>query len=446
MNIFSYPKERANQLALTLILALVVWTSIVLLFTRIWSDTFPGVIGYVTEGLLLLILGYVLFHPDIGRKHIFKKLQNPINFAFLLFIGFALISMFINNVPLAQGVLGVRAIFQFILLTIIVLLLDIPESWVKRLFHVILGMAVIQSIVGIGQVILGVPLPLTDMEGRRSVSIGEEIRAFGFMDSSNTLAAFIIVAVLLTVLYIFMYRSQLNRKSKILYIVLLSILMIALTLTFSRQAFLALIGCFGLLGLLFRKNKAFKIMLISSATLLVLFIVGYGLAMIFLEGFAQRNLNTFDLLRNYRVLMILSGLMVFTFNPIFGVGPGMFGSNAAFFFNSPFHEFMMDDIPDDMTTVDNNALYVFVEYGIIGTILFLYLFFRIFKLMISMAESLSPAVLWISVFVLAFGIAFLLMGTLSTVWENQPISIFFWLFLGIAVNWYNRGKTAAKET
>ncbi|GAK11608.1 hypothetical protein [Geomicrobium sp. JCM 19039] len=313
MNIFAYPKEKANQLALTGVLILVLWTTINLLFTRVWS-IFPGIVGYLGEGLLVLILGYVLFHPELGRKNIWHKLKNPINFSFLLFVGFAFLSMFMNNVPFAQGIFGLRALFQFVLLVIIILLLDVPFRWVKTLFYAIIGMALIQAIVGIIQVIAGIPLPLHNMEERRSVAIGEEIRAFGFMDSSNTLAGFLIVAILLIALYLFMYRSGIPKKHKAIFIGMIAIMAIALTLTFSRQAFLALIGCLGLIGLLFRHNKTFRIMLIVSIGLGVLFVVGYGLALLFLEGFAQRNFYTFDFSRNYRVLMMLAGLQVFMFS------------------------------------------------------------------------------------------------------------------------------------
>ncbi|GAJ97498.1 hypothetical protein [Geomicrobium sp. JCM 19055] len=76
MNIFAYPKEKANRLALTGVLLLVFWTTINLLFTRVWS-IFPGVVGYLGEALLVALLGYVLFHPELGRKHIWTKLKKP---------------------------------------------------------------------------------------------------------------------------------------------------------------------------------------------------------------------------------------------------------------------------------------------------------------------------------------------------------------------------------
>ncbi|GAK11607.1 hypothetical protein [Geomicrobium sp. JCM 19039] len=123
----------------------------------------------------------------------------------------------------------------------------------------------------------------------------------------------------------------------------------------------------------------------------------------------------------------------------------MFGSNAAFVFDSPFHAFMYDMLPVLMTTVDNNALAVFVEYGVIGTVLFLFLFWKIFRFMFSLSDSTSPAVRWLSVFVITYGIAFLLMGTLSTAWENHPLSIFFWLFLGIVLNWHQNNKHEQPE-
>ncbi|MFB4161651.1 O-antigen ligase family protein [Geomicrobium sp. JSM 1781026] len=439
MNIFAYSKEKANRLALNGVLLLVLWTTVNLLFTRVWS-IFPGIIGFLGEGLLVLILGYVLLHPEIGQKHIWSKLKNPINFSFLLFVGFALISMFLNNVPFAQGVFGVRALFQFVLLTIIILMLDVPFKWVMTLFYSIVGMALIQSIVGIGQVVAGIPLPLSNMEERRSIAIGEEIRAFGFMDSSNTLAGFLLVAILLVALYVFMYRSEIPNKHKFIFAGILAVMLIALTLTFSRQAFLALIGCLGLIGLLFRHNKMFRIMLFVSLGLGVLFVIGYSLSLIFLEGFAQRNFYTFDFTRNYRVLMMIAGLQVFMFSPLIGAGPGMFGSNAAFVFDSPFHQFIHDMLPIIMTTVDNNALAVLVEYGIVGTALFVFMFWKIFRLMFSLSDSTNASVRWLSVFVITFGIAFLVMGTLSTAWENHPISIFFWLFLGIVLNWYQNDK------
>ncbi|WP_277214085.1 hypothetical protein, partial [Isoptericola croceus] len=92
----------------------------------------------------------------------------------------------VNNVPFTQGVFGVRALFQYAILFFILLALDIPASWVKKVFHLIIGLAIFQSIIGFIQIALLVPLPLRDVSQRRSIAIGEEVRAFGLMDSSNT--------------------------------------------------------------------------------------------------------------------------------------------------------------------------------------------------------------------------------------------------------------------
>ncbi|WP_246031501.1 O-antigen ligase family protein [Salibacterium salarium] len=438
------PVDRTNNLLLMATALLVVWTSFELLFTRIWSNWMPIVptlLGYASEGLLILMTAVVIFHPEIGRKKLFKRLKNPLNTSLLVFFVFALFSLFVNNVPFAQGVFGVRALFQFLILFFILLTIEIPEQWVKRLFHIILGLGVLQVVVGMFEVLFKVPLPLRDAEERRSLAIGEEIRAFGLMDSSNTLGGYLVAILLLLGIYIFVYRSQLSKKQMLIYGLIGLVLLTGLGLTFSRQAFLAMIGCFGLVGLIFRKTKAFRIMLYGAIGLLVVFIVGYGIALLTLEGFAQRNANTFDLSSNYRYLIVLSGLLVFTFSPVFGVGPGMFGSNAAFFFDSKMHQFMHEDLPTTMQTVDNNALYVLVEYGVVGVILLGLIFVAIFKTMAKLISFNDPKRRWVGLFIITFTVAWLLMGTLSTAWENHQIALFFWLFLGIAVNWYKRDKT-----
>ncbi|MFB4165192.1 O-antigen ligase family protein [Alteribacillus sp. JSM 102045] len=438
------PKERANHFLLMATVLLVVWTSFELLFTRIWNNwlpIIPSLLGYASEGLLMVMTAVVLFHPKIGRKHLKERFKNPLNKSLLIFFGFVLFSLFVNNVPFAQGVFGVRALFQFLVLFFILLALDIPERWVKRLFHIILGLGVMQAVIGIFQVILRVPLPLRNTEERRSISIGEEIRAFGLMDSSNTLGGYLVAILLLLAMYVFVFRQQISKKQLIIYGLIGLVLLAGVGLTFSRQAFLALIACFGLIGLIFRKNKAFRIMLFTSIGLLVVFVAGYGLALTFFEGFAQRNLYTLDLSKNYRYLIILSGLLVFTFSPFFGVGPGMFGSNAAFFFNSKFHQFMHEDLPTTMTTVDNNALYVLVEYGVIGVILLALIAFVILKISGKMALSADLKQRWLGLFIITFTVAWFFMGLLSTAWENHQIALFFWLFLGIAVNWFKRENT-----
>lgn len=423
---------------------MVIWTSFELLFTRIWNNWLPivpSLLGYASEGLLLLMAAVVLFHPEIGRKHLIEKMKNPLNKSLFIFFGFVLFSLFVNNVPFAQGVFGVRALFQFLILFFILLAMDIPERWVKRLFHIILGLGVMQAVIGIFQIILGIPLPLRNTEERRSISIGEEIRAFGLMDSSNTLGGYLVAILLLLAMYIFVFRQQLSKKQLMIYGLIGLVLLAGMGLTFSRQAFLALIACFGLIGLIFRKNKAFRIMLFASIGLFVVFAAGYGLALTFFEGFAQRNLYTLDLSKNYRYLIVLSGLLVFTFSPVFGVGPGMFGSNAAFFFDSKFHQFMHEDLPTTMTTVDNNALYVLVEYGVIGIILLALIITAILKTCGKMAVSDDSKQRWLGLFIITFSVAWFFMGLLSTAWENHQIALFFWLFLGISVNWFKRTHT-----
>ncbi|WP_177194816.1 O-antigen ligase family protein [Alteribacillus iranensis] len=438
------PRERTNDLLLMATVLLVIWTSFELLFTRIWDNWLPivpSLLGYAAEGLLLLMVCIVIFHPEIGRKHLIERLKNPLNKSLLVFMVFILFSMFVNNVPFAQGVFGVRAIFQFLILFFILLTLDIPAKWVKNLFHLILGLGIMQAVIGIFQIILKIPLPLRNTEQRRSISIGEEIRAFGLMDSSNTLGGYLVGILLLLAIYVFVFRQELNRKQLLIYGGIGLILLVGLGLTFSRQAFLALIGCFGLIGLIFRKNKAFRIMLYTAIGLFVVFVAGYALALIFFEGFAQRNLYTLDLSKNYRYLIVLSGLLVFTFSPVFGVGPGMFGSNAAFVFQSKFHQFMHEDLPSTMTTVDNNALYVLVEYGVVGVVLLALIAVAVLKVVGKMTVSSVAEHRWVGLFIIAFSVAWVLMGLLSTAWENHQIALFFWLFLGIAMNWYKRKET-----
>ncbi|WP_157800895.1 O-antigen ligase family protein [Bacillus solitudinis] len=437
------PAERANRLLLLAITLLLIWTSIELQFTRIWGNYIPGIIrlpvSYAGEMLLVAMAFLVVVHPTIGRGHLLKKMKNPINFSLLLFFGFAVFSMFINNVPFTQGVFGVRAIFQYAILFYVLLAIDIPTTWVKKVFYLIVGLGLFQSIIGFLQIIFLVPLPLRSVSERRSISVGEEVRAFGLMDSSNTLAGFLVAVLLLVVLYLFIFRAELSTKAQLVFLVIGVVLLAAIALTFSRQAFLALIACLGLIGIIYRKNKAFRILLFSSIGLVVLFVIGYAGALFFLEGFAQRNLYTLDLSKNYRYLIVLSGLEVFMLNPLAGVGPGMFGSNAAFVFNSPFHQFMHEDLPTTMRTVDNNALYVLVEYGIIGVLLFAYFFFRIIKVMTVYSEKATGSMQrWVSLFVVTFAIAFLVMGLLSTAWENHQIAIWLWLFLGIGLNWYKK--------
>ncbi|GAE27464.1 bicarbonate transporter [Halalkalibacter wakoensis JCM 9140] len=439
------PAERVNQLLLWATVALLIWTSIELQFTRIWASYIPGLIrmpmSYIGEMILVGMVFVVLFHPAVGGKKVLEKLKNPLNTSLLILFAFALFSMFVNNVPFAQGIFGVRAIFQYVILFFVLLVMDIPQAWVKRVFHLIIGIALVQSVIGFIQVALLVPLPLRNITERRSIAVGEEVRAFGMMDSSNTLAGFLVAVLLLVAFYLFAFRAELSKKEITIYSIIAVVLLTAIAFTFSRQAFLALIGCLAIIGILNRKNKAFRVLLVTSAVLGVLFVVGYGLALVFLEGFAQRNVYTLDLSKNYRFLIILSGLEVFMFNPIAGVGPGMFGSNAAFVFDSPFHQFMNEGLPSTMRTVDNNALYVLVEYGIIGVILFAAFFFKVLKEMTLFSESNNAMAKWVGLFVVTFGIAFVLMGLLSTAWENHQIALWFWLFLGIAVNWMKKEKS-----
>ncbi len=444
------PAERANRLLLWATVALLVWTTIELQFTRIWEGYIPGLLrlplSYAGEMILVAMLFIVLFHPQIGGRLLLEKWKNPLNMSLLLVALFALFSMFVNNVPFAQGIFGLRAIFQYALLFYVLLAIDIPAMWVKRVFHIIIGLALVQSLIGFIQIFLLIPLPLRDVSERRSIAVGEEVRAFGMMDSSNTLAGFLVAVLLLVLLYLFVFRAELSPKAKTIYGVIAIVLLVAIAMTFSRQAFLALIGCLGIIGILNRKKKAFRILLTASIGLVVLFVIGYAAALFFLEGFAQRNLYTLDLSKNYRFLIILSGLDVFMLNPIVGVGPGMFGSNAAFVFNSPFHQFMHEDLPTTMRTVDNNALYVLVEYGIIGVLLIGYFLFKVVKEMTLFSEHRDAMARWVGLFVVTFAFAFVLMGLLSTAWENHQIALWFWLFLGIAVNWLKKEKRHESES
>jgi O-antigen ligase len=207
------------------------------------------------------------------------------------------------------------------------------------------------------------------------------------------------------------------------------LLLIVLILTFSREAWLALFV--GIVVVLWFQNKIAK-----ALTIIVVSAVLFGIVWQLVPGFTERTLSQVKSVDDYvRFRNALVAVQILKTSPAFGIGPGMWGGSAAVLLGSP----VMEKYLIYTSTADSNWLSMTVEFGILGSCMFLGLLFAVFRRSLKYlykARSTYKAgdsfrmgiFLGTSVSV----IGFVLLALVSPAFENQQISFYVWFFAGVS--------------
>ncbi|MEK7103547.1 MAG: hypothetical protein AAB870_04335, partial [Patescibacteria group bacterium] len=103
---------------------------------------------YTPELLMYLLCASVVVRLWMHQK---RKMHTPIDWAFVGLIAVALLSVFINVVPLVDGMLGIRQIVRFMLLFFIAVYMVPDKRFIRRL-TILMGAIVLgESVLGIMQ-------------------------------------------------------------------------------------------------------------------------------------------------------------------------------------------------------------------------------------------------------------------------------------------------------
>jgi hypothetical protein len=297
------------------------------------------------------------------------------------------------------------------------------------IYKLISYLAVIESIIGIiqfhlkhsiGLHILGEPIFNTDTNGIAKIDLSNGIkvvRAYGTFSHPNSLGAFLVIAFAFTTYLIY-------KKQKALYYVNLFIILLGLTVTFSRAAILgAFIYLIVFMGMIQYKKLGSKYLNLTYFGLIIIAVlvsvVSYGT---YLSTRATIEDNSTVLRLQYDK----EGLDIALQHPLFGVGYG----NVIYAMN----QIIPNSEPNwAIQPPHNYFIIVSDETGLIGLGLFIVLFTYIFKEYIIRLDKLNEAgdsVEIVSLFSLFISII-ILMQFDHYFYDIPLMALLFWMTLGI---------------
>lgn len=361
----------------------------------------PVVSSLWDEGVLFILLLFTLFKIMDQDTNPLPSVKKPLLAFFILGVAFLVIDM-----PyFAANLEGFRATFQYILVFFIgFYLMDSKERFIY-LLRFIVSIGTVIGLYGVFQFIIGVETPA------HWVDSGENIRTrvFSIVQSPNVLGshmAFIIpIAVALAIV-------EKKWFYKIIWIGAIFILFACLIFTYSRGAWLALIGAFAIISILIDKR------------LLILGGIAAIAGVIFMPEILDRILYLFS--SEYweksasggRIQRWLGAYDQMLYEPFFGAGMGHYGGAVgARHFGT--------------TYVDSYYFKTIAEFGLIGIMLYGWLLLSIFKNgLLTWKKAISKADKIIIPGVFTALIAIMLHNAVENIFEVPYLNTYFWFLTG----------------
>jgi putative inorganic carbon (HCO3(-)) transporter len=336
-----------------------------------------GPIG-ISEGLIS-VTGIVIAIDALRRDTFWPAFRDPVFYLGLAFVGAAVLSAIVNATQPRTALLGIVMTVDAIAVYFIARMVPLTLGSVARAIGAIVGVVAFASVIGILQVVLHPDLlGFASFAGR----FGEGGRITSFLGNPNMVAA--IVGFVLP-FPLFASRHLSERRHRWIAFALLAGFCLALILTFSRGAWLAvLLGA--LIGILVLDWRA--LMTLGAAIALAyvvsmvmpryLLIAEEDLPLYFPQGggapdivnTVSDRLNAVYERRDLRMRFIREGIPIVLDNMALGVGPGRYGGAAASIIDTPVYEEYHTSLYG-FRTVHNFWLHMLGEVGVIGTTIFL---------------------------------------------------------------------------
>lgn len=337
-----------------------------------------GFAAHVSSELLLGAAAAVIAARGARDGRLGPALRHPTVYALVAFVAVALVGTLLNGVPPLVAGAGLVFTLDAAILFVAVRIVGYDLRQASASVIAFITLVTVAAVVALGQALLDPNLfGLYALQGR----FGEVYRLSSFLGDPNTFGAFLITATPFAVAGAVAARTRGWRAAALL---LALLLLVALWISFSRGAWLALIVGGGLASALVDRR-----MLITGATLTAL---GFAIALTMPRdlllapdpggGGERPDLidSTFNRVgavgegRDLRTQFVLNAIPILRDHAIIGVGPGRYGGAAADIFPTPVYERYDTDLlfsNPSQRTVDNFWLHLTVETGLLGLVAFL---------------------------------------------------------------------------
>jgi putative inorganic carbon (HCO3(-)) transporter len=383
----------------------------VLLFLRINLDAFHSEINISLSSLKTLSLPSIvgIFILFLGVFHSLSKRSNlwklPVVKAGAFFALACLFSLpFSQN--LANSLSELIELFSFMVLFLLIVDSVHSEKDIKKVVNCLLLSAIIPLAVGLIQILNNIHI---------SMAVEPSHRIYSTLTHPNAYAFYLVIVSVLTI-SLLMGERDLTKKTK--YFILMGFLLISLTYTFTRGAWLGLVFAIFILGLLRHRR------------LLIFLPLVIGFLIFYLPFIVERFQSLFNPdLQQYssvawRIRIWTSSIPYFLAHPIFGNGFGSF-------------ILVGYQIDNWFAAAHNDYLRILVETGVVGFLGFIWILLSLggigVKAFKNSANSYHRNIT--AGFTALLG-AYMLMSFSDNLFNNGGIQWYFWAYAGVVTAIY----------
>jgi putative inorganic carbon (HCO3(-)) transporter len=400
----------------------------------------PGGLGSGPVGLsdvVLAVAATVIVVEGARSGRLARALRDPVTPLVVLFVVLAIVSAAVNRVPPEVAVLGIAMTIDAIAIYVVVRAVPIGRRSAAVAAGAVVAACLVLAVLGIAQALIHPSLLGFDAF---TGSFGEGERITAFLGNPNPVAAVLGIGLPFV---LFGGLSLRRPRDRWIARAALFLLVLALLLTFSRGAWLA-VGIGAILGGLLLDWRAIPLLLVTVA-------LAWGTVVVMPRGLAVPSATdgapddagppdlvdtTVDRIGNLggedaRARFTSEGIPIILDNLLLGVGPGRYGGAAAKIIPSPVYEEYGARLYG-FRTIHNFWQHLLGESGALGTAVFLTI---LAGLLIRLGRAARAAVG--STRVLLAGAAMVVLvtgvhGLAEMTYEGNLPALLVWLVLGIA--------------
>jgi len=369
-----------------------------------------GFMGLWDEALLLLLTIAVIRKRYMEKKWFFQYTSLIYPIVCFLLLGI-LSAIFSPYVTLGQSIDGLRSVLQTAWLFFILINADFNRQTLRLGLWLLLLSSCLVACYGLYQYVIGVPIPPKWVD--KDLEAGMK-RAFSFLGSPNAFAGYSLLVA--PIALGFSFQKNISWGKKLGFLLIFACLTGGLLSTLTRAAWLAFLPAMILFGIFIKKTKWMVALVICIVGLMALSPqVQKRFSNFFSDQYQSKSAVGG---RTYRWDLAWSLVQE---RPLLGRGPASYGGAAAYraqAFSGLY--------------VDNYYLEILSNYGFLGFFAFIWLLLEILRNVGVFAATSHAEDQPIQYGILAGLIGFLLHNFAENLWEVIPLSITFWLIVGIS--------------
>jgi len=385
---------------------------------------------YFSEVLLLLVAAGITVRA-LRDGSLIAALRHPVIAFLAAFVLLGAVSAVANGVPPVVAGAGILFTVDAAVLFVLPRIVGFTARQAAIAAGGFVAVALLAAVLALGQVVLDPNfLGLEAFAGRFS----EGHRIASFLVNPNMLG--VVLAIAIPIASIAAFRLV-DMRWRVAAVASSAILVLALLYTFSRGAWLGLGVAMLVVGLVLERRALLLVVVLSAIAFGAAFIIPRD---VLLDPADRLNtdlgggtLGRFDSLdgADLRLLFIENAAPIIADHPVIGAGPGRYGGAIAWRLGTPLSdEYTAGAVPRDRT-VDNFWLHLTVEFGVLGSLVFLSAIAVAVRQLIGAARR---AVGWNRGLLASFAavaIVLVLDSLTEMLLEGNTTSYSMWLFLGV---------------